>query len=325
MRGSGKRSGDGDRRGDRGGRGGRGGGGANKKIKKDNYKDGSKVSDKTFSVEPGMSGILFSCHRGKEKQSTSEIRKLFTQYAEVLYPEHGKNAVPAVGNDDADDEPVVKSIEDEFSKEIMDLKDHQKTYMFHWEKTSVECLVFMRTTGPVKPVQFVTHVLNDMLVNNLKRTRFTSRIVPLTDTCFANITDMTELAKRITAPYFPTDESESVRYAIIPKSRNNDKIKRDLMIQVVGDLIPSHHKVDLETPQVCIIVEVFKSICGMSVTSDYYRLKRFNIENLDDSITIAGRLASKAASAVDEPVEVVGGTTDTTVEEVVEVEEVEEK
>ncbi|KAK5664997.1 hypothetical protein QVD99_008532 [Batrachochytrium dendrobatidis] len=277
-----------------------------KRAKHDNYKKGTRTSDKSFTVEPGMAGVLFSCHRGKEKQSTSEIRKLFTQYAEDVYPDHGKKVMTAEDGNDENSQDPEQSIEDAFQKEITELKDHEKTYLFHWEKTSVECLVFMRTAAPVQPEQFVTHILDDLLTKNLKRTRFTSRIVPLTDTCFANVPDMTALAKKITAPFFSTDASQSVSYAIIPKSRNNDKIKRDDIIQVVANLIPSHHKVNLDNPDICIIVEVFKSICGMSVTKEYYRLKRFNIENLDDSSTIAGKLAknrqdvaAKAAVEVD--------------------------
>ncbi|KAL2912793.1 hypothetical protein HK105_207680 [Polyrhizophydium stewartii] len=260
-------------------------------------KTGAKIPDKVFTVEPGMSGILFSCHRNKEKQSTSEVRSLFNQYAEEIYPEHGRQSVAAeevdAGQEGGRSEP--QSIEDALKAELAELKDRgSKKYLFFWEKTGIDCLVFMRTVDPVQPVEFVTQVLDDLQAKQAKRTRFTSRIIPLSHTCFANPTDMTELARRVIEPHFSTDLDKAVTYAIIAKTRNNDKVSRDSLIQTIAPLVPAHHKVDLSAPELCIIVEVFKSICGMSVVRDYYRLRKFNLENQDGSASEIGRAAQRS-------------------------------
>jgi len=49
------------------------------------------------------------------------------------------------------------------------------------------------------------------------------------------------------------------------------------LIQHVAQCVPEGHTVDLDNPRIFILVEVFKSICGISIVEDYYRLQKFNV------------------------------------------------
>eukprot|EP00842_Homolaphlyctis_polyrhiza_P001637 jgi/Hompol1/2474/HPOL_000093-RA len=184
-----------------------------------------KAESGSFSVQPGMKGILFSCHRGTEKRSTTEVRRLFNE-----------------------------------------------------------------VTEPVEPVDFVTRILDDLQTKGLKRTRYTSRLMPIEDTCFANENDMKAMATKLIAKHF-ADTEKPETYAIVPKTRNNTKVTRDTLIQLIAPLMPPHTSVNLTSPSKNILVEIFKNICAMSVVdgTDYARLKRFNIENLDGSETERGK------------------------------------
>jgi len=59
--------------------------------------------------------------------------------------------------------------------------------------------------------------------------------------------------------------------------RNHNTVTRDDVIKSIAKCVPDGHKVDLTDPQLFILVEIFKSVCGMSVVRDYYRLKKFNV------------------------------------------------
>ncbi|KAI8927892.1 hypothetical protein BC831DRAFT_450900 [Entophlyctis helioformis] len=218
-----------------------------------------KKVDKSFSIEPGMAGILVTCHMRKDKLATKEVRMLFNQYAEVLYPGHATlEDADKTADDNDDDDAEPQSIEDAFKQEVANLKS-KKRYLFFWEPP-----------------------------------RYTSRVIPLTDTCFANPTDMIALAKRIVAPTF--ESATPFTYAIVSKARNNDRLKTADIIQIIGEALPpAHpHTVDLVNPDIVIIVEVLRSICGMSVVRDYYRLRKFNLENLDGATTELGVKLAKS-------------------------------
>jgi len=53
------------------------------------------------------------------------------------------------------------------------------------------------------------------------------------------------------------------------------------VIKSIADSISNVHKVQLTTPDKVILVEIFQSVCGMSVVgSDWEALKRFNLAEL---------------------------------------------
>lgn len=61
------------------------------------------------------------------------------------------------------------------------------------------------------------------------------------------------------------------------RSRNHSTLTRQSLIETVADAVPKCLKVDLESPEVFVLVEVFKSTCGVSVVRDYYKLRKFNV------------------------------------------------
>ena len=49
-----------------------------------------------------------------------------------------------------------------------------------------------------------------------------------------------------------------MKFAVAFTSRNNDKVTKKACIDTVAHLVASHHKVDLTSPDLVIIIEVFK-------------------------------------------------------------------
>ncbi|KAJ3078721.1 THUMP domain-containing protein 1, partial [Quaeritorhiza haematococci] len=255
---------------------------------------------KSLAVEPGMSGILVTCHIGREKQCSKELGALFNEYADQLYGAESweqkssngasKSTSDTTGADDhekeeredegspaptGEDSSVAAengngsrgsggdSIEDAFAKEMQMLKAPRAKRRFCGLNVGIDCCVFVKTSPPINPVQLLSHILTDLSqkqsIKQTKKTRYTLRLHPIQETCYANMKDILEMAGRILKPWFHDGEkSEGVKYAIVPKIRNNDKIDRKELIDAIAAEVGTKHKVDLEKPDLCIIVEVFK-------------------------------------------------------------------
>jgi len=59
--------------------------------------------------------------------------------------------------------------------------------------------------------------------------------------------------------------------------RNHTTLSKPNIIQEIAKCFPEGHKVDLDDPEVFVLVEIFKNICGVSVVKDYYHLQKFNV------------------------------------------------
>ncbi|KAK4236941.1 tRNA acetyltransferase TAN1 [Achaetomium macrosporum] len=82
----------------------------------------------------------------------------------------------------------------------------------------------------------------------------------------------------------PTSEPEKkpFTFAIRPTIRNHSNLKRDVVINTIAGLINGdRHKVNLTSPDKVILVDVYQTVCGMSVVDgDWDELKRFNLTEL---------------------------------------------
>jgi tRNA acetyltransferase TAN1 len=87
------------------------------------------------------------------------------------------------------------------------------------------------------------------------------------------------------------------QYKIELRVRNHNTVPRPILIQTIAQSVPEGHTVDLDDPQLFILVEVFKvrrswsinsdiglisvlqqqSICGISIVEDYYKMQKFNV------------------------------------------------
>lgn len=95
-----------------------------------------------------------------------------------------------------------------------------------------------------------------------------------------NNSEIFKMAEEIIKPYFNDDKP--TEYAIMIKIRNNSKMDRMEIIKGIANIVGEKHKVNLTNPKLFIIVEIFKTICGMSVVEDYFKYKKFNLEEILD-------------------------------------------
>ncbi|KAI9593015.1 hypothetical protein BDF19DRAFT_449199 [Syncephalis fuscata] len=220
-----------------------------------------------FGIEPNLSGFFITCTRGKEGRCVVEMYSLLNEYAEKLYPEATATITDAdpssLGESAKSTAPL--SVEEEIAQELASMQQtkEKQTRLFTSLTTSTECVAFIRTRSPVEPVSMAMTILQDFADTQQQRTRYTNRLVPITLTCRSNMEDIERMATTVLAPIFHTEDAADhpIKFAIQPKVRNCDRV-------------------DLVNPDRTIIVEVLKSICGMSVVEHYNQLKRFNIYSL---------------------------------------------
>jgi len=144
---------------------------------------------------------------------------------------------------------------------------------------------FMVTRPPIEPVRLVHEICLDALAGN-KRSRTAQRFTPIQSTCYATLADFRVMCEKVLGPIFNAENVDPIKYAIRPNVRDNQSMKRDLVIATVGSVIGRDHIVDLKNYDVLILVETVKNITGISVVRDFDKLKRFNVEQLYEQYQI---------------------------------------
>ncbi|CAG8531407.1 11976_t:CDS:2, partial [Ambispora gerdemannii] len=157
-----------------------------------------------------------------------------------------------------------------------------------------ECYnLFNETNPPVDPTNFVHYILSDLYDNKLKKSRFIQRLTPITKACYADMPEIIVLAKEVIGAHFHSqdeitkEEKKNIHYSIVPRIRNNKMIDRTQLIDTLAGIVGKQHTVNLDNPELAVLVEVFKNVCGISVVRDYLKFKKFNLElipSTDDNL-----------------------------------------
>ena len=142
-------------------------------------------------------------------------------------------------------------------------------------------LVFIGIRHEIDPVPFVRRAMQLMTAEEgqpkLKWPRETviERIIPVQRTCFATIPKLLETVKPMVEEHL-SEQKQPITWGIVTHHRNNKEINRKVVIDTVAALVPAKHPVNLSNPAITIIVEVIKSTCCITLTTDYHSLAKYN-------------------------------------------------
>ncbi|TFK49599.1 hypothetical protein OE88DRAFT_1682635 [Heliocybe sulcata] len=229
--------------------------------------DGTPIWGKRSIDGPG---VWVTCVKGKERQTVGELYDLFSALAEEMWPERGEKDGDGMDQEEED-------LEAQIAREVAAMKKPRKEQMFANCKTDTPCVIFISCKPPVDPVAMVLKYVNDVVHTGITRTKYSQRLTPVSGSCVANTPEICGLFKKVVLPFFENADDKKYTYKIELRSRNHHTIARDPLLAELAALVPATHKVDLKNPEVFILVELFKSVCGMSVVRDYYRLMKFNV------------------------------------------------
>ncbi|KAF9466611.1 hypothetical protein BDZ94DRAFT_1251348 [Collybia nuda] len=244
--------------------------------KKKYRSDGTPIWGKRYIEGPG---VWVSCVKGKESQTIAEIYELFESVASELWP----IGEPKPGESAVEDSESELSIEAQVAKEVSAMKRPRPEPRFVNCQTNTPCVVFISCKPPVDPVELIyKHIIN-VEKTGITRTRYTHRLVPVSDSCVANLPEIQTLCNSIFSSYFSHHPDKTFKYKIELRMRNHTTIPRPTIINHIASCVPDSHTVALADPELFILVEVFKSICGISIVENYYKLQKFNVMEIANS------------------------------------------
>lgn len=72
------------------------------------------------------------------------------------------------------------------------------------------------------------------------------------------------------------------QYRIEPRIRAHTSLTRDTLIPLIAACVPADegHHVDLAHPDVILVVEVLRNVCGIGALHDYERWAKYNVQTL---------------------------------------------
>ncbi|KAL7275619.1 hypothetical protein RUND412_001430 [Rhizina undulata] len=242
-------------------------------------------------IESGTQGIFATCDRRLEPKCVMELYGLLEKVTARLYGLNfdEKREEGSVKEEvEEEEEEEEEDIEAAIRKEIAGMKDKKKNKKekedkpFVSVKLDAQCVVFFRMKPPCVPTEMVY-----ALCEEAEKARgdsdafcnFTHRLTPVSRVGKATLEGITELAKEVLAPHFHAGQ-ECVKFAIRPTTRNHNVLHRDEIIKCVADVVGGNHKADLKNPDVIIMVELYKNICGISVVRNWERFKKFSLMQL---------------------------------------------
>ena len=147
---------------------------------------------------------------------------------------------------------------------------------------------------PWDPLAVVHNIITDIQSNNKEApsSRFISRMIPIQATCYSTMEEITHMATSLLDKYLsPNNDPKTFSVAI--KQRNCSLVKKDQVIDSLYNLVVAkkkHYTVKLKNADVTILVEICKTLCGMSVIDNC--AERFQNFNLQEFREKAGALAT---------------------------------
>ncbi|KAK3951578.1 hypothetical protein QBC32DRAFT_160447 [Pseudoneurospora amorphoporcata] len=268
----------------------------------------------------GDRGIWVTCARHQENKAAREVISLFEEYIETMYGIKPASKEPkAVDDDDAEldiEAAIAKELGEMKEKKTAEVrKGEDDKALLKAMKLNIDCLLFVRTKAPIEPVEFVKRIVLDTKecadIRKIK-CRYLNRLTPMSVMGKATEQGLTETGRQVLEEHFDLSgkkgetqeggagaaaeeskegekkkkkkkrEYEPYTYAIRPTLRNHSNLKRDVVINTIAGLInDERHKVNLTNPDKVILVDIFQTVCGMSVVGgDWDELKKYNMTEL---------------------------------------------
>jgi tRNA acetyltransferase TAN1 len=200
-----------------------------------------------------------------------------------------------LGGEESDEMDIAKAI----ALQVGDKSDGRETVKrFQAVDTKTNNCVFIKTTLE-RPDELLSVFLSETAATGITKSRFILKIFPVMGTCRATEDKIEKLIVDVLNKMF-ADETLGT-YATLYKVRCNN-LGREHILPLVGRAVQQvcpGSKVDLGSPNYIISVDVLNKFCCVSVMKDFYKLKKYNIQEL-------GKLNSSSVTECGQPDEAKG-------------------
>jgi len=226
-----------------------------------------------YSICPDQRGFLGFCNKF-EKEAIKEARILFDEYLLKVNDENEDNS--KIDDSEVDEFDAADAEQEEIKKQ-----SEQEMDQFKLLNSGVDNVLFFKTKLK-DPVKLSLNIMDDIISCGEQKTKFLLRFVPIEGTCKAHEENVKEVLKKLLKRHFTSEVKKS--YSVVFKARCNNDFKREMAINIVGDIIKElspNSKVEFKTPDLVIMVEVMKSNCCLAVLPKYFHTyKKYNLIEL---------------------------------------------
>ena len=266
-----------------------------RKARKQAYFKAVKKSKKYEAgrvLKEGMTGFLLTCNN-REKEAVREAYNLLNQYADCLFgPERKTEEKEDVLDCDDIDSALDKEKESLQSEAAEDRAERR----FQQVESGANNCIFIKTSLD-KPDQLVDNIVTDIIQSKTQKSRFILRLLPILGTCKAYEKNMEEMAENVLSSSLKTISGTT--YSVLFKTRNNNQVKRDDVFRIIGSVMRSQTQpwtVELDDPDICIVVEIIRTVCCLGIVTDFYKKKKYNLVELVKD-------CSSSSKEIDQPTE----------------------
>lgn len=232
-------------------------------------------------MQKGSKSVIVSCLTGREKQSAREAMNILSEALEELRGDVQDDNV----TDTEAEEKDATDISALLAQEISDLKDKKKQDFTIREMgiPSMVCIECAYKTGP-KPSELVMHALENAKKTQQNKARFCKRFYPIDYTSSSTMEDIKAMAERIAKEHFPQKiaDGKTVLFSVDCERRcaPPDMERIDVIMAYAAAIPQPPYKVDLNAPELTVLVNVIKGTCGASVVRNYRAMNKYNLHEL---------------------------------------------
>ena len=142
------------------------------------------------------------------------------------------------------------------------------------------CVLIAFTGADADPERVVVQIMRDVVSGATPKPRHLLRLTPLQRTCRASVEDFTK-ACSVPGALGALRNSPPTTYRVSLRKRFcDDTVDRAEYYSAVGAIVGARHKVDLDGAEVSVLVEIFKSSVGFSVTKEWRALSEFSLAKI---------------------------------------------
>ena len=287
----------------------------NKKSKNNNVKNNNNNSsnkEKQYNKRnplllAGSKGFLFTCDTMRQREAVREAYNLLDEYIEILYPSliKKKDVDNNDNNNDNNNNNKPKNMREMLKSEINSVKNNNsKSKKLSSQKyikkvdsgaTGLILMVCSNTNDIIKPVEIAEKICRDMLQTKKQKSRFLIRIQPYE---IGGSTDENELIQSLNIllnrkPILlhsknnnnnnnNNDNNDKSSFKIVYKRRNHDKSLRTTINKLADEIDEHKHKVNLNKPNIAILLNIIKGTSFLSILPCYTELKEYNFRKIID-------------------------------------------
>ncbi|XP_018319232.1 THUMP domain-containing protein 1 homolog [Agrilus planipennis] len=217
-------------------------------------------------VEVGLKGFLCSCNF-KENECVKESYNILNHYVDTFF----------VDKNESQESENTAETEDVLAAELAYLRERHKR--FQVLDSGAKNFLFIKTTLE-NPVEIVQKIVEDIISTKQQISRYLLRLIPVEAVSKAYVEDIVKSLTPLLQNHFKDSDKS---FSVIYNHRNNDGLSRDALIKEIAssiNLLNPNCKVDLNNPELSVLVEVIRGYAFLAIIPNFIKYKKFNLISL---------------------------------------------